>query len=56
MVSMQRLVAVVGPAGSGKSSLLRAGLVPPLQYAARPSIVLQPSGTHQHFGFRAPRR
>jgi WD40 repeat protein len=32
----QRLVAIVGPSGSGKSSLVRAGLLPALQRVALP--------------------
>ncbi len=52
-----RLVAVVGPSGSGKSSLLRAGLVPRLQHAPddgpRPAAIrtftpgARPSATHR---------
>ncbi len=33
-------LAVVGPSGSGKSSLLRAGLIPALRSAARPPLAL----------------
>ena len=53
----RRLVAVVGPSGSGKSSLLRAGLVPRLQRAEppdRPAAIRivtpgrQPARTHAH--------
>jgi WD40 repeat protein/transcriptional regulator with XRE-family HTH domain len=36
LVREHRLVMLVGPSGSGKSSLLRAGLVPWLRQAARP--------------------
>ncbi|MFI9556400.1 nSTAND1 domain-containing NTPase [Nonomuraea endophytica] len=43
MVSERRFVAVLGASGSGKSSLLRAGLLPAL--AGRPSLVLTP-GAH----------
>jgi WD40 repeat protein len=35
-----RLLAVLGPSGSGKSSLVRAGLVPRLRRARRPWLVL----------------
>ncbi|MDX6704792.1 MAG: hypothetical protein QOI48_638 [Solirubrobacteraceae bacterium] len=35
-----RLIAVVGPSGSGKSSLVRAGLLPRLRQAQRPWVVL----------------
>ena len=35
-VAQHRLVAVVGPSGSGKSSLVRAGLVPALKDGALP--------------------
>ena len=35
-----RLVAVVGPSGSGKSSLVRAGLIPRLRRAEPPWLVL----------------
>src|SRR5215212_4129074 len=35
-VGQHRLVAVVGPSGSGKSSLVRAGLVPALKAGALP--------------------
>ena len=35
-LAVSRLVAVVGPSGSGKSSLLRAGLLPALQAGALP--------------------
>ncbi|MFI6290524.1 hypothetical protein ACIBEJ_03025 [Nonomuraea sp. NPDC050790] len=43
MVAQRRFVAVLGASGSGKSSLLRAGLLPAL--AGRPSLVLTP-GAH----------
>ncbi|MEV4897178.1 hypothetical protein AB0K48_48330, partial [Nonomuraea sp. NPDC055795] len=43
MVSERRFVAVLGASGSGKSSLLRAGLLPAL--AGRPTLVLTP-GAH----------
>jgi WD40 repeat protein len=36
LVAQRRLVAVVGPSGSGKSSLVRAGLVPALRAGAAP--------------------
>ena len=40
-----RLLAVVGPSGSGKSSLLRAGLAPALRREGRHAVVLTP-GRH----------
>lgn len=36
LMRFHRLVAVVGASGSGKSSLLRAGLIPALQTAVAP--------------------
>ncbi|MGP3978200.1 nSTAND1 domain-containing NTPase [Streptomyces sp. 8N114] len=36
LVRAQRLTALVGPSGSGKSSLLRAGLIPALRETAAP--------------------
>ena len=36
------LLVVVGPSGSGKSSLVRAGLVPELARRGRPAVVLTP--------------
>ncbi|MGW0709547.1 nSTAND1 domain-containing NTPase [Streptomyces sp. NPDC002643] len=49
LVREHRFAAVVGPSGSGKSSLLRAGLIPRLQHAPdtdRPAVirVLTPGG------------
>ncbi|MBA9050868.1 nSTAND1 domain-containing NTPase [Streptomyces murinus] len=41
-VGRQRLVAVVGASGSGKSSLLRAGLVPPCARRTPPAGVRRP--------------
>ncbi|MGP4001322.1 nSTAND1 domain-containing NTPase [Streptomyces sp. 8N706] len=38
LVRKHRLVAVFGPSGSGKSSLLRAGLIPRLQNATDPAL------------------
>ena len=35
-----RLLAVIGPSGSGKSSLVRAGLIPRLRRAQQPWVVL----------------
>ena len=43
-----RFVAVVGPSGSGKSSLLRAGLLPRLERLQRRWIVLPPLRPGQH--------
>src|SRR5215213_4102950 len=43
-----RFVAVVGPSGSGKSSLLRAGLLPRLGRLQRRWIVLPPLRPGQH--------
>jgi WD40 repeat protein/energy-coupling factor transporter ATP-binding protein EcfA2 len=58
MVAARRFVAVVGPSGSGKSSLLRAGLVPELQQielAGQPPAAIRilapgehPMRTHGH--------
>jgi DNA-binding SARP family transcriptional activator/WD40 repeat protein len=36
------LLVVVGPSGSGKSSLVRAGIVPELARRGRPAVVLNP--------------
>jgi hypothetical protein len=36
----ERLVAVVGPSGSGKSSLIQAGLIPRLRRRSQPWLVL----------------
>ncbi|WP_405467735.1 hypothetical protein [Streptomyces canus] len=56
LVREHRLAAVFGPSGSGKSSLLRAGLIPALrqaQGADRPAVVRvltpgeQPARTHE---------
>ncbi|WP_234342500.1 helix-turn-helix domain-containing protein [Streptomyces sp. NRRL B-3648] len=54
----RRFAAVFGPSGSGKSSLLRAGLVPALQHTReaglRPAAIRiltpgeRPAGTHAH--------
>ncbi|MEU6223270.1 helix-turn-helix domain-containing protein [Streptomyces sp. NPDC047042] len=55
LVREHRFVAVFGPSGSGKSSLLRAGLIPRLRQAAgaeRPAVIRvlapgeQPARTH----------
>jgi len=43
-----RFVAVVGPSGSGKSSLLRAGLLPRLERLHRRWIVLPPMRPGQY--------
>ncbi|WP_203184084.1 trypsin-like peptidase domain-containing protein [Streptomyces pratensis] len=43
MVGAARWTAVVGPSGSGKSSLARAGVVPRLRLEATSVIVLRPS-------------
>ncbi|MFD7812852.1 XRE family transcriptional regulator [Streptomyces sp. NPDC059785] len=41
-LARQRFVMVIGASGSGKSSLLRAGLVPRLRAAVAPVVVLTP--------------
>ncbi|HEU5469255.1 MAG TPA: helix-turn-helix domain-containing protein [Actinophytocola sp.] len=47
MVREQRFVALVGPSGSGKSSLLRAGLIPALGNTANPATIrILTPGTH----------
>jgi ABC-type nitrate/sulfonate/bicarbonate transport system ATPase subunit len=43
-----RFVAVVGPSGSGKSSLLRAGLLPRLERLHHRWILLPPLRPGQH--------
>ncbi|GAB2671455.1 hypothetical protein GCM10027271_34950 [Saccharopolyspora gloriosae] len=42
LVAERRLVAVAGPSGSGKSSLVRAGLVPKFKQAGTPVVELGP--------------
>jgi WD40 repeat protein len=42
----QRVLALVGPSGSGKSSLIRAGIVPRLKQATPPWAVLPPFSPH----------
>jgi energy-coupling factor transporter ATP-binding protein EcfA2 len=41
-VAAQRFVTVVGPSGSGKSSLLRAGLIPRLTASGSPVVLFTP--------------
>jgi WD40 repeat protein len=63
LMRTHRLVAVVGASGSGKSSLLRAGLIPALQTAEAPdrrpaAIRILTPGPHPlatHDGVMAPR-
>ncbi|MER5354761.1 hypothetical protein ABT093_31060 [Kitasatospora sp. NPDC002551] len=61
LVRERRVVALVGPSGSGKSSLLRAGLVPALREEAGPhrptAIRILTPGPHpvrSHAGLLAP--
>ncbi|MEU1879744.1 hypothetical protein ABZ470_20720 [Streptosporangium sp. NPDC020072] len=50
MLERRRLAAVFGPSGSGKSSLLRAGLIPAARYGALgepvPAVVTLTPGAH----------
>ena len=45
-IQTRRFLALVGSSGSGKSSLIRAGLLPALRERASPATIEQPYGWH----------